>query len=331
MSFSKLQQFSVFKTVNSVPQLITAVSDLLVNYARENVYTNQQSNLSQKLEEAQTYSLYSGKKLRPSLLIGIYSALISNGRDELKDNELKKVIPMALAIEMFHAYSLIHDDLPSMDNSNLRRGKPTNHMVYQEWGALLAGNSLQAKSFEILSDDRCDLPTNTRLKLINKLSIASGDKGVMLGQFADMTHSSNMNITLDELRFIDEYKTAKLFELTFESAGIIVGLPEEANVKLRVLGSLFGKIYQIYDDLQDILSSEEIGKQTNLDIQNDKPTYLSILGVDNSINELNSYVKQAESLIDNERHDYSIIMEFIKYLVKPDFIKKLYAQQQKNN
>ncbi|MEA1892861.1 MAG: polyprenyl synthetase family protein [Campylobacterota bacterium] len=207
-----------------------------------------------------------GKRFRPALLLGVVSAynpLMLNGARHA-----------AYAVELLHTYSLIHDDLPAMDNSPLRRGKPTLHVVYDEVTAILVGDALNTYSFEVLA--QAPFSDATRVKLILELSRNGGLNGMVLGQAIDC-YFENRPLHVEDIRTLHTNKTAKLIAASLKMGAIIVGR-EELGEKLYDFGIKLGVLFQIQDDILDVTqSSQEAGKLTNND--EDKNSFVTILGL----------------------------------------------------
>ena len=226
------------------------------------------------LHAAMSYALLSpGKRIRPALCLAVYEACT-------RDRE--RIRPVLAAIEMVHAYSVIQDDLPAMDNGTLRRGKPTTHVVHGEDMALLASDALLTLAFEELSSsqmmewfgaDRC-------LRGVQALADLSGVRGLVGGQAMDMITSSDEHIELGTIEYIHRNKTAALIEAAVLLGGIFGCASETDMEKLRVFGEDFGIAYQIADDIADAAATEaETGKTAGQDLKNRKATYVGTLGL----------------------------------------------------
>ena len=215
-----------------------------------------------------------GKRFRPALLLGVveaYNPLLLEGARHA-----------AYAIELLHTYSLIHDDLPAMDDSPLRRGKPTLHIVFDEVTAILVGDALNTYSFEVLSN--APFSDTTRVKLIRELASNGGLNGMVLGQAIDC-YFENKPLKVEDIRFLHTNKTAKLIAASLKMGAIIVG-QEAVGEKLYDFGIKLGLLFQIQDDILDVTqSSEEAGKLTNND--EDKNSFVTILGLEESMKQAN--------------------------------------------
>jgi len=215
-----------------------------------------------------------GKRFRPALLLGVVSAY--------NPLMLESARYAGLAIELLHTYSLIHDDLPAMDNSPLRRGKPTLHVTYDEVTAILVGDALNTYSFEVLAN--APFSDYTKVKLIQELSHNGGLNGMVLGQAIDC-YFENKPLDIENVEFLHKNKTAKLIASSLKMGAIIVG-EEEVGEVLYNFGIRLGILFQIQDDILDVTqSSEEAGKLTNND--EDKNSYVTLIGLDESIKEAN--------------------------------------------
>ena len=255
------------------------------------------------------YSLKGGgKRLRPLLLLSVLKA-------DSKKN-MKRGSTVAVALEYIHTYSLIHDDLPAMDNDDLRRGQPTSHIKFDEATAILAGDALLTDAFGLIAEDP-KLKSRQKVKLISKLSLASGSDGMVSGQLGDM-QSENKEISLEKLNKIHEFKTGKLFTFAAQAAAIIGEFDEEMEELLVEFGTSFGILYQIHNDLLDVIDdSKQSGKGHSSDEFNKKSTYPIILGVEGAKDALKEERKNAEKIIDKlskvSGNDYSILETFLTF------------------
>lgn len=229
-----------------------------------------------KLEESARYSLMAGgKRIRPILLLSVLEAA---GRP------LESGMAFANAIEFIHSYSLIHDDLPCMDDDELRRGKPTNHIVYGENIALLAGDSLLTEAFRLTSDPARSpgVTPEQMLRSIQVLSTKAGNFGMVAGQAADILAEQGQG-SAELLRYIHLNKTSMLITASLEIGGILAGLEEEALAHLINFGLEIGTCFQIQDDILDVTAtSEQLGKPAGSDERNEKLTYPSLFGLERS-------------------------------------------------
>lgn len=220
------------------------------------------------LLESMHYSLTAGgKRIRPMLVLEF--CRISGGN-------IEKTLPVACAIEMLHTYSLIHDDLPCMDNDALRRGKPTNHVVYGECTATLAGDALQAEAFGTIA--RSQLPAEARVTCVEILADAVGSDGMCAGQYLDMVGEHKL-LSEDELNDINSRKTGSLLTAACRMGVAAAGGNEAMLEAAAQYGACVGAAFQIRDDILDVIStSEELGKPIGSDAQEHKNTYMTLLG-----------------------------------------------------
>ncbi|PWA13209.1 farnesyl-diphosphate synthase [Pueribacillus theae] len=239
------------------------------------------------LIDAMNYSLEAGgKRLRPIMLLATLEAFGQNS---------EKGIPLACAVEMLHTYSLIHDDLPAMDNDDLRRGKPTNHKVFGEANAILAGDALLTYSFEMIASlDDPEITSQMKVELIKQLAQAAGAEGMVGGQTEDLIAENNPNLTVEELEHIHVNKTGKLFIYSVLAGAILARANEEQMNHLEQFAYHLGIAFQIRDDILDIEGDvEKIGKPVGSDFENEKSTYPSLLTVDGAKKKLNEHVDKA--------------------------------------
>ncbi|NHM93262.1 polyprenyl synthetase family protein [Staphylococcus sp. 10602379] len=266
-----------------------------------NTYLNTsipKSKMETSLEESMRYSLEAGgKRIRPLLLLATL--------DMLSEEGYQKGMSSALALEMIHTYSLIHDDLPAMDNDDYRRGKPTNHKVYGEWMAILAGDALLTKAFELIATQN-DLKPNIQIQLIQSLAQASGHLGMVGGQTLDM-QSESQQLTLSQIQTIHEHKTGALIHFAIVAATIIAEAPPRITQLLSDFAKQLGVIFQIKDDLLDVYGDQEkLGKPVGSDILNDKSTYVTLLGKTEAEHQLNSHIQQAEDILNTLASEYDV-------------------------
>ncbi len=223
-----------------------------------------------KLSEAMGYSLLSGgKRIRP--ILTLEACLLCGGEAEV-------ALPLACALEMVHTYSLIHDDLPAMDNDNLRRGRPTNHRVYGEATAILAGDALLTAAFEVISDAQ-GLTDAQRLEAVRCLSQAAGPGGMVAGQVLDMD-ATGRSLTFPQIQKIEALKTGCLITAALTLGCIAAGEKEEKRQALEQYAKAIGLAFQIQDDILDQEGDEaELGKPIGSDHKNEKATFVSLLGI----------------------------------------------------
>ena len=228
-----------------------------------------------RLGEAMRYAvLDGGKRLRPLLVLAAFEA-VHNGAGDAGDAALRA----ACAVELIHAYSLVHDDMPCMDNDVLRRGKPTVHVQFGEAQALLAGDALQAFAFELLTPEDEHIPATVQAALCRQLARAAGSAGMAGGQAIDLA-SVGLALTQDQLRQMHRLKTGALLQASV-MMGVACGVSTAAAQKaLADYGAALGLAFQVVDDILDVVAdSATLGKTAGKDAASDKPTYVSLLGL----------------------------------------------------
>jgi len=238
----------------------------------------------EKIYESMSYSLLAGgKRLRPILCIASC---------ELAGGTVDMALPTACALEMIHTMSLIHDDLPAMDNDDFRRGKPTNHKVYGDDIAILAGDGLLAYAFEYVANKTRNVPAERVLHVISRLGYAVG--ALVGGQVMDLESEGKSDITADTLSFIHRHKTGALLEACVLSGAILAGAQEADLGRLSRYSQNIGLAFQIVDDVLDITSTqEELGKTVGKDLQAQKATYPSLWGIEASMTQAQELVAAA--------------------------------------
>ena len=240
----------------------------------------------ESLREAMRYSLLAGgKRLRPILCLAAC---------ELAGGEASLAMPTAVALEMIHTMSLIHDDLPAMDNDDLRRGRPTNHKVYGEANAILAGDALLTRAFEMVALRSPGVPAERLLAVVGELSLASGAPGLVGGQVVDL-ESEGKQVDLDTLEYIHLHKTGALLRACVLSGALIAGAAAPLLEALRVYARGIGLAFQIIDDILDVTASSEVlGKTAGKDLTADKTTYPKLLGLEESRRRAEALVAEAK-------------------------------------
>lgn len=284
-----------------------------INYIETllNEYMPKEEGYQQTVIQAMNYSLKAGgKRLRP--ILTLESCKIVGGKEE-------DAIPFAVAIEMIHTYSLIHDDLPALDNDDLRRGKPTNHKVFGEAMATLAGDALLNYAFEIMLSSSIDKKdSNKYLKAINEVAKHAGIYGMIGGQVVDV-ESENKIIDKDKLDFIHLNKTAAMIIGCMRAGAIIGGASEEELEKVTKYGKNIGLSFQIVDDILDITGDEaKLGKPIGSDIENSKSTYPSLLGLEKSRQIARQLIDEGKSSIDDLSSEIDFLNQLGDYIISRD-------------
>ena len=257
------------------------------------------------LLESMHYSLTAGgKRIRPTLVLEF--CRISGG-------DVEKALPVACAIEMLHTYSLIHDDLPCMDNDDLRRGKPTNHVVYGECTATLAGDALQAEAFGTIA--RSELPAENKIACVEILADAVGSDGMCAGQYLDMVGESK-RLTEEELDDINSRKTGALLIAACRMGVAAAGGSGEMLEAAAHYGACVGAAFQIRDDILDVIStSEELGKPIGSDAQEHKNTYMALLGESKCMEMVEKLTNQAKSALCGTFNDTKFLCDLADSMV----------------
>jgi len=244
-----------------------------------------------KICESMSYSLMAGgKRIRPVLCIA--TCEMFGGTEEV-------AMPTAVALEMIHTMSLIHDDLPSMDDDDLRRGKPTNHVIYGEDVAILAGDALLSTSFEHVADKTPQsVPRDRVLDVVIRLGKSVGPVGLAGGQVMDLECEAKSGVTLDDLTWIHTHKTAALLQVAVASGAILGGASPEEVKACETFALNIGLAFQVADDILDVTAStEELGKTAAKDLEADKTTYPKLLGLEESRVEARRLIDEAKASI----------------------------------
>jgi geranylgeranyl diphosphate synthase type II len=246
-----------------------------------------------KLHQAMRYSVMAGgKRVRPVLMLAACAAV---GGDE------KNALPAACAMEMIHTYSLIHDDLPAMDDDDFRRGRPTSHKVYGEATAILAGDALLTEAFNLLSDSRSnsDVPPEVLLRVCNTIARCAGSMGMVGGQVVDM-ESEGKEIDFPTLEYIHTHKTGALILAAIQSGALIGGADERTFDALTRYGGAVGLAFQVADDILDVVGdSQALGKSAGSDEARGKNTYPALIGLDASRSRARDLVNVAHQAIES--------------------------------
>lgn len=263
------------------------------------------------LFEAMRYSVFAGgKRLRPVLCISTCELVGGNKEDALA---------VACAIEFIHTYSLIHDDLPAMDNDDLRRGKPTNHKVYGEAIAILAGDALLNYGFEVLIQQALNSSKSQNiLKAADEIARAAGCRGMIAGQVVDLL-SENREIGVDDLKFMHDHKTGALIRASILAGAIMGGADDDTLKKLSSYAEYLGFAFQVKDDILDILGDEmKIGKDIGSDMVNGKSTFVSVLGLQRSVDLINELTEKAINILDGFGEKGEFLKNLTQYMAERD-------------
>lgn len=266
---------------------------------------------SQKLNDAMSYgALLGGKRVRPFLVYAV---------GQMLGSPLQKLDSLACAIECIHAYSLIHDDLPAMDDDALRRGQNTCHIEFDEATAILAGDALQTLAFDIIAQPITNMSPNTQLKMVSVLAKASGDAGMCGGQSLDL-EAENKEVDLCALEKIHAAKTGALIK-----AAVTLGALSDETISdkhLQLLGTFsaaIGLAFQVQDDILDIISdTETLGKPQGSDIAHHKSTYPALLGLEQAIAKAQSLYQEALHALSQLPYNTDLLESFALYIIKRD-------------
>lgn len=276
---------------------------------REMNVTFHNRNMPEKLKDSMLYSLQAGgKRLRPILLFASY---------EVFKDDIEHVLSSALALEMIHTYSLIHDDLPAMDDDSYRRGQLTNHKVFDEATAILAGDALLTYAFEIVVSDPL-LTEKQKVQIVRLLSKASGPEGMVGGQILDL-EAEKQRLELSGLERVHTLKTGELLSFAV-SIGAFLGDASDTQIsELQTFAYYLGLIFQVQDDILDVTGDEEkIGKAVGSDEDNDKSTYPKLLGLEGAIDKKQEYVHLAKTALAKVDGDTAILDELTDYFSRRD-------------
>lgn len=248
---------------------------------------------SNLIEESMLYSSLADSKM-------IRAGLIFASAETNPNLDISSVITLATSIELMHTYSLVHDDLPCMDDDDMRRNQPSNHIKYGEANAVLTGDALQALAYEILCND-INLSAQDKIRAIKLLSQACGKNGMVLGQHLDIQNETNLKeISQEDLDYIHQLKTGKLIECSVLFGQINNNLSKDQLKNFNNFSSKLGLAFQIVDDILDVTESTEIlGKTNNSDLKNNKHTYVSLVGIEKA-------KKRADQLVESAIEDLSM-------------------------
>ena len=269
-------------------------------------YLTEKENPQNIIYKAMRYSVFAGgKRLRPILMLNVC---------KMCGGDVNEVIPFACALEMIHTYSLIHDDLPAMDNDDLRRGMPTSHIKFGEATAILAGDALLNRAFEVVSEYDGD-NVKRAMKAINMLAASSGTEGMIGGQIVDM-ESEGKEITLDELRYLHLNKTGAIIRSACTIGALMGGGSEDEIEAVDEFAKNLGVAFQIQDDILDVTGSEEeLGKPIGSDAEENKNTYVRLVGLEKSRELSEEYSENAKKALDIFGERAQFLKELTDYLI----------------
>jgi geranylgeranyl diphosphate synthase type II len=271
-------------------------------------YFSQFPSFPQIIYEAMDYSLMAGgKRLRP--ILGIAVA-------EMYDKEVAPFLPIAAAIEMIHTYSLVHDDLPDMDNDDLRRGKPTCHKKYSPAMAILTGDALLTYAFELLSQPNEAIQPSQQIRIIHLVAKAAGVMGMVGGQVEDILNTDK-KITIEHLENIHKAKTGQMIILPLLAAAVYSEASNDDYNALKAYGEKIGLAFQIADDILDVTGTEaNMGKTMKKDLDENKSTYVTLCGLDRAQTLAKEIIDEALSWLKKIDKDTQVLEELAHYIIK---------------
>ena len=270
-----------------------------------------ETDLPHSVHKAMRYSVFAGgKRVRPILMLAACQAV---------GGDTGRAVPAACAMEMIHTYSLIHDDLPAMDDDDFRRGSPTNHKVFGEAIAILAGDALLTEAFRLVSDPRhavgCDAAV--RLAVINEIATCAGSHGMVGGQVVDMESEGKPEIDLPTVQYIHTHKTGALIKASVVSGALLGGAHGKELSAVTRYGEAAGLAFQIADDILDIEgTTEEIGKDAGSDEARGKATYPAVIGLSAAKEEAQAMMDEALRALDVFGEEAEPLREIARYIVK---------------
>jgi len=297
-------EFNIKSYLASKRELVDRKLDSLLKYSPKN---------TSPLEESIRYSALSGgKRLRPILMIASNEAF--GGKEQM-------VLPIACAVEMIHTYSLIHDDLPCMDDDSLRRGIATNHNVYGEAVAVLAGDALLTDAFNIMVREGLSSGLRPRIltEIIGDISHAAGSKGMIKGQSIDLTLEGTKDVSVGQVEKMHSLKTGALIEVSVTVGAKIGGANDKQIKKLVTYAKALGLAFQIVDDILDIEGGKSIGKEVGADARNKKTTYPELVGLRRSKRKAQELTKKAFMALKDFDDKATPLREIALYLADRNF------------
>ncbi|WP_300349861.1 polyprenyl synthetase family protein [Clostridium sp.] len=274
-------------------------------------YFSKEREYNKVLYDSMAYSVnVGGKRVRPILMLlsyGIYK------------DDYKKILKASSAIEMIHTYSLIHDDLPCMDNDDLRRGKPTNHKVFGEAIAVLAGDALLNEAMKVLVDFSLEYGRDS-LKATKIIMDAAGSDGMIGGQIVDIINEDKEEISLDELNYMHLKKTGELIKASIVSGAILAGASDIDIKKLEEYGYKLGLAFQIKDDILDVVgNAKDLGKKVNKDQEGHKNNYITIFGLEECKNKCISLTEECIDILNSIERNVDPLKELTMMLLERKF------------
>ena len=291
------------RTMNNIKELLKEQIEFTDGYLDK--YLAEKDNPQNIIYKAMRYSVFAGgKRLRPILMMNTC---------KMCGGDVNEVIPFACALEMIHTYSLIHDDLPAMDNDDLRRGMPTSHIKFGEATAILAGDALLNKAFEVVSQYNGNNPQRA-IKAMNMLAVSSGTEGMIGGQIVDM-ESEGKDITLDELKYLHLNKTGAIIRSAC-TVGALMGGASDGEIKaVDEFAQNLGVAFQIQDDILDVTGDEkELGKPIGSDAREGKNTFMALYGLERCGAYVHELSEQAAAAVDGAFADSAFLQQLARSL-----------------
>jgi geranylgeranyl diphosphate synthase, type II len=270
-----------------------------------------ETELPFSLHKSMRYSTFAGgKRLRPILLLAACEAV---------GGEINTALPAACAMEMIHTYSLIHDDLPAMDNDDFRRGNPTNHKVFGDAIAVLAGDALLTQAFILLSSPffASNVPNDRILAVIHEIASAAGSRGMVGGQVVDMESEGKKDLDLPTVQYIHTHKTGALIKASVKSGALLGGADDRQLSSITRFGEVIGLAFQIADDILDIEgTTEELGKNAGSDQARGKATYPSVIGIEESRKRAAELLDMAIDSLDSFGEKADPLREIARFIIE---------------
>ncbi len=300
LSLSQLRRKN--KVNQTLGSFLEEKRSLLNQQMEQQIYSMQ---IPETLRNSIMYSIEAGgKRIRPVLLLAANEAF---GGDE------NRAIAPACAVEMIHTYSLIHDDLPAMDDDDVRRGKPTNHVQFDEATAILAGDGLLTAAFHVVTSND-HLTDREKVFLTRELSKASGAEGMVAGQMLDM-EAEGQTLTLEGLEAIHRHKTGELIRFSAVAGAFIGGADSSQLHHIESYAKYIGLLFQVQDDILDVVGEEgEIGKPVGSDVSNNKSTYPQLLGLEGAIEHKNQYAEKARMALKEAGVESTLLEDLIDFI-----------------
>lgn len=275
------------------------------------IYLPKETEQPHSLHKSMRYSVFAGgKRVRPILMLAACQAV---------GGDTEKAIPAACAMEMIHTYSLIHDDLPAMDDDDFRRGNPTNHKVFGEAIAILAGDALLTEAFKLMSDPRHadGIDPAARLAVIREIAVCAGSHGMVGGQVVDMESEGKPDIDLPTVQYIHTHKTGALIKASVVAGALMGGADQQKLAAITRYGEAAGLAFQIADDILDIEgTTEEIGKDAGSDQARGKATYPAVMGLAAAKEEATAMMDEAMRALEIFGSEADPLREIAAYIVK---------------